>query len=150
MTRTLRRAGILLAAVSLISLAPAHAAPRADTPTPGTCPATAAALHPGHPGPPDAQAPGTLLAVTPGIGPRSGGTGVSLVGSGLTGHTRVVFGTLDADGCFTGADATNVVVLSDTFIAAVTPAWPTAAQVLVAAATPDGRFTNPLPFTYGD
>ncbi|MFJ3834550.1 IPT/TIG domain-containing protein [Streptomyces sp. NPDC090054] len=147
MTRTLRRAGILLAAVSLIALAPAHAAPRADATDPGTCPAAPA---PRHPGPPDAQEPGTLLAVTPDVGPRSGGTTVSLVGSGLTGHTRVVFGTLDADGCFTGTDATDVVVLSDTFIAAVAPAWPTAAQVLVAAATPDGRFTNPLPFTYGD
>ncbi|MET9607099.1 IPT/TIG domain-containing protein [Streptomyces sp. NPDC006512] len=150
MTRTLRRAAILLAAVSLFALAPARAAPPAAAAGdgPAGCPAAPGTR---HPGPPDTGTPqGQLVSVTPDIGPRSGGTTVSLAGSGLTGHTRVVFGTLDADGCFTGVDATAVAVIGDSLILAITPAWPTAAQVLVAAATPDGRLTNPLPFTYGD
>ncbi|KOU54727.1 hypothetical protein ADK55_14420, partial [Streptomyces sp. WM4235] len=93
---------------------------------------------------------GQLVALQPETGPRAGGTQVTLVGANLTPYTRMLFGTVTPDGCFTGREATDVVALSDTTLIAVAPEWPAAATVSVYAATPCGRLTNALPFTYLD
>lgn len=91
-----------------------------------------------------------LVALQPDAAPRSGGTQVALNGSGLTSYTRVLFGSLAPDGCFTGLEATGVTVISDSSLIATAPQWPVAGTVAVVAATPCGRLTNQLPFTYVD
>jgi hypothetical protein len=54
-----------------------------------------------------------ISSVSPNIGPRSGGTAVSIQGVGFTGATQVMFG---------GVAATDVTVVSDTVITARSPA----------------------------
>ncbi|MCZ4124771.1 IPT/TIG domain-containing protein [Streptomyces sp. H39-S7] len=147
MTRTRRRTALLLSALSLCTLPLVHSAPRAEAAGPAHC---APGALPVHPGPPDRTPQGQLVALQPDTGPRSGGTQITLLGAGLTPYTRVLFGTLGPDGCFTGREATDVVVLSDTSVVAVAPDWPAAATVSVYAATPCGQLTNPLPYTYLD
>ncbi|MEV7728650.1 IPT/TIG domain-containing protein [Streptomyces sp. NPDC087917] len=147
MTRFRRRTALLLAAMSLCTLPLVHSAPRAEAAGPAHC---APGSLPVHPGVPDGGAQGQLVALQPDTGPRGGGTQVTLNGADLAAYTRVLFGTLGPDGCFTGREATSVVVLSDTSVVAVAPEWPAAATVSVYAATPCGRLTNPLPFTYLD
>ncbi|UUU38163.1 IPT/TIG domain-containing protein [Streptomyces sp. NBC_00162] len=147
MRRTHRRAGILLAALSLCTLPLVHSASRAEAAGPPRCSPGALPVHPGRPGE-DPQ--GQLVALRPDAGPRSGGIQVTLNGSGLTPYTRVLFGSLGPDGCFTGGEAADVAVLSDTALIAITPQWPAAETVSVFAATPCGQLTNPLTFTYLD
>ncbi|MFI9103306.1 IPT/TIG domain-containing protein [Streptomyces fildesensis] len=147
MTRTRRRAALLLAALSLCTLPLVHSAPPAEAAGPAHCVPGAI---PVRPGPPDGTQQGQLVSLQPDTGPRSGGTQINLSGAGLTPYTRVLFGTLGPDGCFTGREAAEVVVLSDTSVLAVAPDWPTAATVSVYAATPCGQLTNPLPYTYLD
>lgn len=151
MTRTPRRIGLLLVAVFLWNLPLGHSAPQAEAagpgPGPGHCTAGALFLRPGSP---DGVPQGQLVALQPNAGPRSGGNQVTLTGSDLGSYTRVFFGTLGADGCFTGREASDVVVLSETAIVAVAPQWPTAAVVSVYAGTGCERLSNPLSYTYLD
>ncbi|MEU9803682.1 IPT/TIG domain-containing protein [Streptomyces sp. NPDC051000] len=147
MTRTRRRTALLLAALSLCTLPLVHSAPRAEASGATHC---APGTFPVRPGPADGTAQGQLVALQPDAGPRTGGTQVTLIGTNLSPYTRVLFGTVTADGCFSGREATDVVVLSDTSVVATAPEWPAAATVSVRAATPCGRLTNPLPFTYLD
>ncbi|CAM5664334.1 hypothetical protein SAVIM338S_06859 [Streptomyces avidinii] len=138
---------MLLAALTLCTLLQAHTAPRAEAAGPPHCSSAALPLHPGLPG----EAPqGQLVTIQPDTGPASGGTQVTLSGSGLTPYTRVLFGTLGPDGCFTGREAADVVAISDTALVAVAPEWPGAETVSVFAATPCGLLTNPLSFAYTD
>ncbi|UKY54535.1 IPT/TIG domain-containing protein [Streptomyces inhibens] len=78
----------------------------------------------------------TLSAVNPVSGPTTGGTTVTLTGSGLTTATAVRFGT---------TAATSFTVLSDTHISAVAPAGTGTVQVTV---TTRGGTTNGIPFSY--
>jgi hypothetical protein len=146
--RTHRRAGVLFASLALSALPLAHSAPRAEAAGPAHC--APGAFPVVRPGAPDGAAQGRLVALQPDVGPVSGGTQVTLNGTGLTPYTRVLFGFLGADGCFTGREAPEVVVLSDTALVAIAPQWPAAGAVSVVAATPCGQLTNPLTFTYVD
>ncbi|MCC0093485.1 IPT/TIG domain-containing protein [Streptomyces flavotricini] len=147
MARTRRRTALLLAALSLCTLPLVHSAPRAEAAGPAHC---APGALPVHPGLPDGAPQGRLVALQPDAGPRSGGTRITLSGTGLTPYTRVLFGALGPDGCFTGLEAASVVVLSETSLVAIAPEWPTAATVSVYAATPCGELTNALPYAYFD
>ncbi|WP_030869204.1 IPT/TIG domain-containing protein [Streptomyces sp. NRRL F-2747] len=147
MPRTRRRTALLLVALSLCTLPLVRSAPRAEAAGPAHC---APGALPVRPGLPDGATQGGLVALQPDTGPRSGGTQITLSGTGLTPYTRVLFGTLGPDGCFTGQEAANVVVLSETAVIATAPEWPSAATVSVYAATPCGQLTNPLPYTYLD
>ncbi len=144
-----RRAGILLASLALSTLPLVHSAPRAEADGPaGRCgPGAFPVLQPGAP---DGDPQGRLVALQPDVGPVSGGTQVALTGTGLTPFTRVLFGVLGPDGCFTGREAPSVVVLSDTQLIAIAPQWPAAMAVSVVAVTPCGQRTNTLTFTYVD
>lgn len=73
----------------------------------------------------------TLTNVSPSSGAASGGTGVTLMGTGLTGATSVTFG---------GAAATSVNVVDSTRVTAVTPAHAVGA-VDVVITTPSGSAT---------
>ncbi|MFF3653133.1 IPT/TIG domain-containing protein [Streptomyces sp. NPDC002181] len=75
------------------------------------------------------------MAVKTNAGRMSGGTQVTLNGSGLPPAPGWLFGTLGPDGCFTGRQAVDVVVLSDSALVATTPEWPQAETVSVYAAT---------------
>lgn len=74
------------------------------------------------------QSGGTLSAITPNSGTTSGGTGVTLTGTGLTGATAVTFD---------GVLATSVNVVNSTTVTAVTPAH-AAGPVDVVINTPSG------------
>jgi len=76
--------------------------------------------------------------VNPSSGTASGGTGVTLTGTGLTGATSVTFG---------GGSATSVNVIDSTTVTAVTPAH-AAGAVDVMIATPGGGATLTNGFTY--
>ena len=80
----------------------------------------------------------TLASLSPSNGPVSGGTSVTLTGSGFTGTTAVTFG---------GTAATSFTVGSDTSITATTPAH-VAGAVAVAITTPGGSATLPSAFIY--
>ncbi|MFE2526979.1 IPT/TIG domain-containing protein [Streptomyces sp. NPDC059382] len=142
-----RRIALLFAALSLCAVPLVQSAPRAEA---AGSPHCAPGTLPVRPGSPNGTAQGQLVALRPDTGPRAGGTQVTLAGAGLTPYTRVLFGTVTPDGCFTGREATDVVALGDTALIAVAPEWPAAATVSVYAATPCGRLTNALPFTYVD
>ncbi|OGV35610.1 MAG: hypothetical protein A3E88_06595 [Legionellales bacterium RIFCSPHIGHO2_12_FULL_35_11] len=86
----------------------------------------------------DASVGPTLDTVSPSSGAASGGTGVTLTGSGFTGATGVTFG---------GAAATSVNVVSSTSVTAVTPAHATGA-VDVVITTPSGTGTKTDGYTY--
>ncbi|MFD3329036.1 hypothetical protein [Streptomyces sp. NPDC058701] len=145
MTRTRRRTALLIAALALCTLPPVHSAPRAEAADPVRC---APGAFPVRPGAPDGAPQGQLVALRPDAGPRDGGTQLALTGTGLTPYTRVLLGTLGPDGCLTGREAMDVVLLSDTSLFAVAPQWPAAATVSVYAATPCGQITNGLAFSY--
>lgn len=80
----------------------------------------------------------TIDTVSPSSGPASGGTGVTLTGSGFTGATSLTFG---------GTAATSLNVVSSTSVTAVTPAHATGA-VDVVITTPSGSATKTNGFTY--
>lgn len=80
----------------------------------------------------------TISAVNPSSGPASGGTGVTLTGSGFTGATSLTFG---------GTPATSLNVVNSTTVTAVTPAHATGA-VDVVITTPSGSWTKTNGFTY--
>ena len=80
----------------------------------------------------------TLSTVSPFSGPASGGTGVTLTGTGFTGATGVTFG---------GTAATSVNVVGSTTVTAVTPAHATGA-VDVVITTPSDSATKTNGYTY--
>jgi large repetitive protein len=77
--------------------------------------------------------------VSPSRGPTSGGTTVSIAGSGFTGATQVTFGS---------NNATSFVVQSDTSILANAPAG-AVGLVAVSVVTPEGTATLDEAFGYG-
>lgn len=81
----------------------------------------------------------TLTLVSPSSGPTSGGTGVTLTGTGLTGTTSITFG---------GVAATSINVIDATTVTAVTPAH--AAGMVDVVITTAGGSAPPLVngFTY--
>ncbi|MGW3569455.1 IPT/TIG domain-containing protein [Streptomyces sp. NPDC000941] len=83
------------------------------------------------------MAPPVVTSVSPNQGSPSGGTPVSITGTGLTGAAQVRFGF---------SFATNVVVVNDTLITARTPAG--SGTVNVTVTTPNGTSTQTVPFTY--
>ncbi|QGF23126.1 IPT/TIG domain-containing protein [Raineyella fluvialis] len=85
----------------------------------------------------------TLTQVSPAAGPTAGGTTVTITGTGLTGATAVMFGTVAA---------TNVVVVSDTQLTATSPAMKTAGGIDITVTTPGGTTaTTPTDrFTFAD
>lgn len=80
----------------------------------------------------------TIDTVSPSSGPASGGTGVTLTGSGFTGATSLTFG---------GTATTSLNVVSSTSATAVTPAHATGA-VDVVITTPSGSGTKTNGYTY--
>ena len=80
----------------------------------------------------------TLTTVSPSSGPASGGTGVTLTGTGLTSATSVTFG---------GTAASSVNVVNSTTVTAVTPAHATGA-VDVVITTSSGSATLTNGYTY--
>jgi hypothetical protein len=95
-------------------------------------------IHPGDAGISDAIPTPTLTAVQPSTGSEAGGTRVVLHGTGFVDPAQVVFGS---------AQATSVVVLDNTTIAATTPANPPG-FVTVQATTPGGTAKLPDGFRY--
>ncbi|MDH6628971.1 hypothetical protein M2271_006806, partial [Streptomyces sp. LBL] len=79
----------------------------------------------------------SLTGLTPAQGPVSGGTTVTLTGTGFTGATAVSFG---------GVAATSFTVNSATQITAVTP--PHTAGTAAVTVTAPGGTSNALTFTY--
>lgn len=80
----------------------------------------------------------TLSSVSPSSGAASGGTGVTLTGTGLTGTTGITFG---------GTAATSVHFVNSTTVTAVTPAHATGA-VDVVITTSSGSATITNGYTY--
>jgi hypothetical protein len=80
----------------------------------------------------------TVTAMTPDVGPASGGTSVTLTGTGFRSEMQVTFG---------GLLATDVVVGSSTSLTALTPAH-VAGDVDVSVSTPGGSDTIADGFTY--
>jgi len=80
----------------------------------------------------------TVTSVAPNTGPETGGTAVTITGTGLTGATGVTFG---------GVPATAVTPVSDTSVTATTPAH-AVGPVDVVVTTPGGAGTLPGGFTY--
>ncbi|MFJ2297046.1 IPT/TIG domain-containing protein [Streptomyces sp. NPDC087894] len=78
----------------------------------------------------------SLITLTPSQGPSSGGTVVTLAGSGFTGTTAVIFGD---------TAATSLTVNSPTQITATAPPGTGAAPVTV---TTPGGTSNPVVYTY--
>jgi glutamate dehydrogenase/leucine dehydrogenase len=78
-----------------------------------------------------------ITSISPNSGSTAGGTTVTINGSGLTGATQVKFG---------GTPATDVTVVSDSQITAVTPAK-AAGLTHVSVTTPEGT-SQTAPFTY--
>ncbi|MGO4422133.1 IPT/TIG domain-containing protein, partial [Streptomyces sp. MCAF7] len=83
------------------------------------------------------MAPPVVTSVSPNQGSPSGGTPVTINGTGLTGATQVRFGF---------SFATNVVIVNDTQITAKTPSGNGTVNVTVT--TPNGTSTQTVPFTY--
>lgn len=83
--------------------------------------------------------PAVVSSVSPGTGPASGGTLVTIIGSGFTSGSTVTIG---------GASATNVTVVSPSVITAVTPARP-AGSATVEVRSSDGVLaTGTVTFVY--
>ncbi len=82
----------------------------------------------------------TLSSASPNAGVKTGGTPVTLTGTNLTGTTSVTFG---------GLSAGNVVVVSDTEVTVVTPAYNQDGAVDIILTTPVGTATLHNGYTYG-
>ena len=80
-----------------------------------------------------------ISSISPTSGPTSGGTTITITGTGFTAATSVKFGN---------AAATSFVVSSATQIAAVTPAGTVGAPLEVSVTTAGGVATLPSAFTY--
>jgi outer membrane autotransporter protein len=79
-----------------------------------------------------------VLTITPNSGPATGGTSVTITGTGFTGVTAVSFG---------GVAATGIAVHSDTIITAPTPTH-AAGAATVMVTVPSGDASLPNGFTY--
>lgn len=86
------------------------------------------------------QAAPLVTALSPSQGPVNGGTTVTVTGSGFTGASAVLFGSVPA---------TSFTVLSPTQLTAVTPPQ-TAGPVSVSVVTPAGTYTGGPVFFYLD
>ena len=84
--------------------------------------------------------PASVSAVSPNMGSASGGTAVTITGTGFTGALGVTFG---------GGAATNVNVVSDTSITATTPPGRSGTASVVVS-TPGGATSANSLFTYVD
>ncbi len=84
-----------------------------------------------------AVTPPTIISVSPSQGPTSGGTAITIIGTGFTGTTSVTVGFAVA----------TFTVISSTQINAVTPAGAAGAQNVVVT-TPNGSATAVGAFTY--
>ena len=82
----------------------------------------------------------TNSAVSPNTGPTYGGTPITITGTNLTGTSRVQVGWSN--------NATNIVVVNDTTVTAVTPATGTAGVKNVTVTTAAGTATLVGAFTY--
>ena len=122
-------------ATSITAVTPAHAVGAVDVVV--TTPAGAASLVNGYTYL-TAVVPSTVTAISPSSGTASGGVGVTLTGTGLTGATSVTFD---------GVPATSVNVVNATTITAVTPAH-AAGAVNVAVFTPAGAAQLASGYTY--
>jgi hypothetical protein len=80
----------------------------------------------------------TVTAVNPGGGPISGGTAITITGTGLDGASTVLI---------EGVAATNIAVVNDATITATTPAH-AAGRVNVTVTTPGGSGTGTGLYTY--
>jgi hypothetical protein len=121
---------------SITATTPAHAAgPVAVSVTTPVGTSSVPGLFTYLPAPP---LPPVVVLVAPLTGPITGGTAVTITGTGFSGATAVAFD---------GVAATDVVVSSDTSITATTPAH-AAGLVAVSVTTPAGTSTVPGLFTY--
>ena len=124
-------------ATTITATSPAHAAGTVDVlvTTPAGTSANTAADNFTYTGGP------TVTAVSPKAGPITGGTVVTITGSGFTGATSVTFG---------GTAATTYTVTNDTTISATSPAH-AAGTVDVLVVTPSGTSANTAAddFVYG-
>ena len=82
--------------------------------------------------------PPTVTAISPASGPATGGTGVTITGTGFTGAANVTIG---------GTAATSFTVVSDTSLTATTPAG-TAGTASVLVTTPGGTNSANTLYTY--
>src|ERR1700761_4215727 len=80
----------------------------------------------------------TITSIEPAVGPTSGGTQVSIAGSGLSSASDVLFGTAPG----------SIISVSDSLILAVTPAGGSLGNVDVRVDTPNGGITWPGGFDY--
>lgn len=83
----------------------------------------------------------TVTSVTPAAGPLAGGTGVSIAGTGLTGASSVMFGSVAA---------TTVIPVSDALLTAVTPPSAITGPVTVTVTASAGVGSLPGGFTYSN
>jgi len=81
----------------------------------------------------------TFTGVTPASGPVSGGTTVTITGTGLTGTITITFG---------GTAVTSFTVVNSTTITAVTPAFASTGAVNIVVTTPGGTATGTGVYTY--
>lgn len=81
----------------------------------------------------------TVTALSPTSGPAAGGTAVTVTGTGLTGATAVAFGS---------AEATSLVVVSDTEVTVDSPAGTDGTSVDVTVTTPVGTSAAGVTFSY--
>ena len=86
----------------------------------------------------DNQAPPTISAISPDNGPVSGGTAITITGSGFTPGPEILIG---------GAAATSIIVVSVTQITAITPVSGTTGSKVVKITNPDGQNISGA-FTY--
>jgi hypothetical protein len=85
--------------------------------------------------------PPTVTGVSPASGPAAGGTAVTVTGTAFTGATAVNFDS---------AEATNVVVVSDTEVTVDSPAGTDGSSVNVTVTTPVGTSPVSGTFTYSE
>jgi LPXTG-motif cell wall-anchored protein len=84
------------------------------------------------------NANGTIISINPNQGPEAGGTPVVITGTGFTGADDVLFGP---------NEASNVVVVSDTQITAVTPLGEGTVPLAILG-TDGGNIVSDVTFTY--
>lgn len=82
----------------------------------------------------------TITSVSPSSGSTTGGTTVTITGTGLTGASEVKFGA--------AGPATGFTVVSDTQISAVTPAYSVIGDVPLSVTTPGGTTSGSSGVTY--